>query len=719
MKIEQIKIKNFGIVQDEITLTPQKGINLITGVNGSGKSTFYKAVILMLFNKTDKKLEEYVNESVDLATGFNLSMDFTHNKERYRIEYSFQKKGKSGTSHRKLYVGDPLPDEPQYMGTDAVVMLEELFDPNIGLAGMVARQGENDVITAKPAERREHFKAIHDLNFTDEITSIEADIEEYEKKIIPEIDQKIYHLESMSYELEEKETPPFSSQKYDEYLKKRDEMTVKIQAAEQHEAQIARLEDTVESQKESLEAAQESIDFQTAQKEKYTDRIAKLEDEIANPDHSKLDELEASLADDSDYLEKKERTEQKLAEIKLPRVKKFDYEALDEKKTELATLKAKRSQVEEQLDLVQQGKCPTCGRPFEEHSAGDHEEELSNLNSRIKEIKSQIDALSLERDEYEQMVEEVRERKAEKEQLQQKLETLAEREEDRKSNLKERIVDEKENTTCEISNKRDRVKDLRESLEEAEKAISRAAKQADTSRFELSKAKKALAELRDVDQDDLEDLHTAQKLLDGRLAEYQRVEHHNKGVEERNKKTELQKKGNEQELKTLSEERDERYREKANFEEARNVLRKEFPSFVISELVKGLENGINKFVEDVYYKPLNISIQEKRNSIDITYGVGRKKDVVHLSGAEQQLVSLAYKSYLNRMIGLGVVMLDEADAHYTDENAERLYEIILGMEEQFSQIFIISHNEKAKDRLAGEHDACYVRFSNGRLVESN
>lgn len=713
MQINEIRVQGFGIIKDEVVVTPAEGINLISGINGSGKSTMYKAVILMLFNKTDKKLEEYINENLPLSEGFSMSMDFMHHKQRYVIEYAFSRSGKTGKSDRKLYVGDPKPDDPQYLNSDAVEYLESVLQPTLGLAGLISRQGENDAVTAKPAERREHFKEIYDLDFTEEIESLEADLEEYDKKIIPEIEKRIYAVESRDYTPEELQELPFDEDRKKEIESKIDEARIELRDLEKHQEEVEKHTELIREAKRSMTSWCEKADQYRTRREDIERRRDKAVEKLESLNLAKVEELEAELEDSSEYEAKKADIEDKLTDIKVKRIRKFDEDDLNRAIQDKAKLKADLDAAHDKMHLCEEGSCPTCGRPFDGADIDKIQDEIDLLDGHLNSAKEEVKRLRAEKSEHEEAKKERDEKLNERNLLQQKLDSLEESEKSRKQNLKKRIEEARESYEREKESLEERIAEYNEVYEETGRYLAEAVD-------EEAKLIKKITNLKDnapepPDEDRIETLEENIEKLNGHLERYAQIKAENEAAKKRNAEIEAKKEEDEKVLADLQTERDEKLRERADYEEARNIFRKEFPSYVINEMVNTMEEGINDFIDEVYYKSLDVEIRESRNSISITYGKVRKKDVAHLSGAEQQLVSLAYKNYLNRLMNLGVIFLDEVDAHYTDENAERLYDIIGNMADYYNQVFVVSHNEQAKSKLT-QFGAAYFEFEDGQLV---
>lgn len=713
MLIHDLTIKNFGIISHPMRLQPLPGINLISGINGSGKSTVYKAILLLLFNKTEKKLEEYVNENIPLKEGFQLTMRFELFDELYYTTYSFSKKGKTGVSSRELYVGNPLPDKPQYVNSDVTKVLGELLSESLGLAGLISRQGENDVISAKPSERREHLKEVYDLEFDEEVAAIEADLAIYDDDRIPKVEQQIHTLEHAEYVEEDLLDLPFDENQHEAYEKRLSDLSEQIETVKAKIADRSRRERELDSKKSMLYKVNSEIRETSEYLNQVRDDLHEVESELDSPDRSALEELQHKLDDRSTYREKRERIESELSQIRLFRLRRFDYEAHEKLREKLADSMAEVKQLRERAKLSEEGMCPVCGRPFDEHDDQAIQRELEQEEERLASIKSDVEQSDDRKAEYESAKEELEQKKRSKERLQEKLDQLDEREEEQLQGLREAIQREEQYLEEVKQRQEKRIHELQVQQDRYQKRLSDLKAENKELDEEIGEVE---SELQEEVAYEVEDMVEEKEQIERSLKEYLAIQAKNEIIKSNNEKTREKKCQKADELSDLYAQRDKLYFERGAYEEAKNILRREFPSYVVSEMVSTLQAGIEAFISKVYYKPLDISISETRNAISITYGKNRAKDVIHLSGAEKQLVSLAYKNHLNRMMGLGLIMLDEADAHYTDENAERLYDIIGNMSEYYNQVFVISHNEQAKAKLTGEYEATYFEFADGKLI---
>lgn len=80
MIFNQIVLENFGAIK-RFSKSFGTGIFVLSGDNGSGKSTVIKAVLLAVFDDYSGSLSDYVNWESDY---FQVEVDFTHQGVGYK-----------------------------------------------------------------------------------------------------------------------------------------------------------------------------------------------------------------------------------------------------------------------------------------------------------------------------------------------------------------------------------------------------------------------------------------------------------------------------------------------------------------------------------------------------------------------------------------------------------------------------------------------------------
>jgi DNA repair exonuclease SbcCD ATPase subunit len=165
MKILEIDITDFGIVEKATIDFTDKSLVVFSGKNGSGKSTILQALLMNIADAYKGSLSEYVRWG---AKEFRVAIKF----ELHGVIYNSIIVGGTGSS-RSLSFGEEV-----YRNSDAKKKLAELIDPSIFKSVAISSQGQVDLIETTPSERREHLKKVYDLNFVEQLHRLDVEIKE-------------------------------------------------------------------------------------------------------------------------------------------------------------------------------------------------------------------------------------------------------------------------------------------------------------------------------------------------------------------------------------------------------------------------------------------------------------------------------------------------------------------------------------------------------------
>lgn len=145
------------------------------------------------------------------------------------------------------------------------------------------------------------------------------------------------------------------------------------------------------------------------------------------------------------------------------------------------------------------------------------------------------------------------------------------------------------------------------------------------------------------------------------------------------------------------------------------LFKKEIPNVLLTSLFKLLEDKINKIVKLVFPKiTLRISFDEKSVSIEYSKDDGENwLPSIGLSGFESSIVDLAIRSVLAKINHASVFTLDEIDMMATEGNAIKFYNFL---ENEFEgQIFISTHQNQESIQKTISRDNLQLRFNDGFL----
>jgi DNA repair exonuclease SbcCD ATPase subunit len=200
MIFTSISLENFGILKKFSKEFVNK-ILVISGDNGSGKSSLLKAIMLAVFDEYDGTLEDYVNWESDF---FKVVVGFTHRGVQYENTVIYD-----GSTDRTLRFGDKV-----LKGEEAKKKIKELFDGDLLKAAMLAVEQQIDVVATKPAERRDYLKRIYVLEFKHQISVPEDESKEHELELAKRTAIRT-EIENRQYSVPERLSFPFTEIEYE------------------------------------------------------------------------------------------------------------------------------------------------------------------------------------------------------------------------------------------------------------------------------------------------------------------------------------------------------------------------------------------------------------------------------------------------------------------------------------------------------------------------
>lgn len=680
MNLHYLKVKNFGIIKQKL-FTFNNGINLISGDNGSGKSTILKALALLLFNYTKGKLEDYINWN---ANSFELEIEFEHNSKLFKQTYIYD--GKS--SNRDLYI-----DNQYYKNSDAVTELNTYFNSKVSLASIISFEGEIDLIHTRPSDRREHLKNIYDLNFKSEIDKIDQEIKYLKDEKQKELDQEIYFLENKEYNLFELKEYPFDKEDYLDIkenllaLKKHyNELEIEQKEYYNKKKEIGNLHNDLIEYEEELKKINDNVytdENLQLQKEEWNKQIQLLQDELDKTDwNKKVDELQSKLND-----------------ITVLRIRKFDNTLLENTANSLVQSNGLIEQWNNYIEQAKQGKCPVCGKEVTEEDYKNFEIELQKEKENNKEILEKLNKLKIDKEKNEKLVKQNDDNIREKKYLEKEIENEKQTADIRKQDLHDKIEYEKKS----IEEKIEKYLELQNLYSTQKLSIEKNITNINNKLFKLEK------QLEEYEEIDLNELKDNMNNLENEIKAFDAIEAYNKECEKKNKELEKQKQIDIKTKKDLIKQKEKLLKDIDNLTKSKSILQKEFPTFVISKMIQSLEKNINDFIEKTYDGRYKIKIIENKNALYVVYGE-KEKDVSLASGYEKQLFSLAYKHGLSQIQNLGIILLDEVDSQASEEKSEILYHTIGQMNDIYNQTFVITHRELVKEVLENNYNANLIQF---------
>ena len=737
LKLIKLELEGFGCFKDKKEFLYESGVNLVLAENGKGKTTQIEAIELMLLSVIDGNYADYLYRNKETNTTvneFTISLEFMLNG-KHLLETLTCKKGKTCTTTRNLK--DVDTDVDLANGEGVKEWLNEKLPVNVSKYALFVRQNSDmDIIHCSDSERRDLFKKIQDLDYTKEIkTLIEPKIEQTKEKII-ENDKEIFALENKAYIAKDFVELPFTE---DEYKLKKSQMDKLIAEKSLIEEKNNQLNDLRE-RKNKLESEINSIKVSSDSKKSKIDELKsfdfntekeKIEKEFANKkleSENKIKLLEEQRENlDKDINEKSFNLEceikkiedegnelvKEIDSIRLMKLIKFDEESLIKARNNLSELKTKSSICWKNSKILESGVCPTCGSSGDscKHKYQEFVDEATSYDKQIAESENIINDLLQKKadiDEKTKKNEELKERKNNLSNELVKKQSLIENKRMEQKSLNSSLMEKKQNYSNQIesekrilesidSEKISRLNSVKEKADLYESQTTILEKEIEDLKIQRDSKFKEFEELskkiesfsvETFDENKIVEIETELKKYDSVVAE-------NKVVKEYNEQLEETKKTDKKELEKFKERKQKFEKEKFDLENSKKILTTDYPSWAILQNLKNIENDINEFIDQVYYKPLNIKFDMTRSGISMRFGDDIK--VERLSGAEKAITNIGFCESFNKNLNLNMILLDEPDAPLSATRKEMFYSSLLEMKDVFEQMIVVTHS---KDMVA-------------------
>ena len=700
MQIKSIKLQNFGSIK-EFQKTFTNSLTILSGDNGNGKSTVLKAFLLNVFDSYTGVLADYINWS---AKSFSVEVEFTHKGSTFLSHVRYD----GSSTERTLTIdgGDML------RGDEAKRKLKEMLDPDLLKAAALSLEQEVDIVTAKPADRRNYLQRIYNLDYKQVIQDIQQEAQE---KTVEQarVTGEIKALQERTYDVGEKPVAPFSEGQYDSYKQQEQEYLKQVLDLQKQKSDQEKLlasfealmgkekiiKDKIQVYENEVQSIQKTLDelplFEKAEQQRLAEVTQSVQKEVENYEEA--------------YKSQKKTLEETLTTLdQVQEVPAFDEDAFILLK---ATLSSKRSQ----LQTLKSAKdvCPTCGQSI---SSPEH---IAKRNAEIEELETFIEKGVKDLDIQEKTWKWIKQLEASNQGIRDqetlikhKIETLNTTYQERMQTYKEKLK------ACQQDMDSVQLRFAKEQ-EHLNNALS-AAKTVllDNQEFLASvlSEKTAIKEQACNFEDVGDTLRSVQKLLDSvvdLLASYSVYKTRKDEYDKRCKAVEIQKAQDQKEIEALQKEVQLLSASIADAEVEVKILKTDFPVYVISRVVKDIEYHMNEFLKKTYNGRYTVEVLDKNGSLRIVYGV-KKQDVSLASGYEKSLFNLAFKIAISKAIGNRCLILDEADATASTKNSSLFYTVLANsIGSYFDQIILVSHKEAIRDMLENEFGAEIITFVNG------
>ena len=718
MFIESLDLLNFKAI-GEAHFNFREGVTVFSGNNGEGKSTVLNAINILLFNAHDLSFEDYIKWG---NNEFNIRMTFSHEGKRYEEDFSYSVTKGSTRVFRSVETGE------EWKNSAAIQKLDELIKPELAKASIVSAENEQNLITTTPAKRREYLKGVYDLSFEDQLKQIASDYDS-RKQVYNDINAEINAKSSLRFSYLEKKVLSFTKEERDSALAQKSALEDSLRASKSIADELTRLETQKNNLGHSLNnyvSKKNNIFGKLSENQKKLE-IARSEgyEEIDLSKYDKeLDDLNKRFEEESTVFDTQIREiENKIAELEKTPVDKREETLgteVQEKSIEISALRSLIKDSERRLQVLLKGTCPTCGHVVSE-------KEVNEAKELLNVQQSEVEQLLKEYDEIKHTLNEVKDKNFEHQRtfdtLNRTIEKLHCDYEDKKKNFNYCIkMEEAEKEQSALVNKNaaalheEKINTLKTLISSSEQELESVNKLISDIQNDLDAVEKQIDSI-DFDPEKERLLKEQIDEISNKISQYDKDEAYNSYVDEYNRSQCEKEEANLNEIKDLKVRLEEVSERMTVISLAKNILSKDFPSFVISRMVTTLQTYINEFLEKVYPK-YQISIGESKNSLAITYGENNS-DVKMASGFEKSAFSLAYMYALGKIQDYGLLIIDEGDAAASPENSMKFYGTLGKSKEYFPQIFVITHKEEAKELLRNDYHADVYTVAGGVYSSEN
>lgn len=731
LELKKLLLKNVGVYKGTREIIFDSGLNIIQANNGKGKSTIIQMIEMLLANQYEGSFADYINDS---SNEMFVALEFLYNTTFYKITLSC-KRGKTTSTERILYGEN---DSVIASGEEVITILSKMFDPIITQYSLVAKQKPIDnIVTCKDADRRELFKKIKDINLEKYIKQYVDTVIEQLKNDIIVLEKEIYQLQHTEYNFSEKKNLSFTEVEIIEKRKTLQELITKQASIEQHKKEYDSIKSNINSCEQNISLIQNNIEKVSTRIQTYQNSINTLKSDtykeeklqsfkqeyeiICNKLITEITELQQkkqnlSTIYDKEILELNDslnKIQVELDNIKIAKLIKFNDNNLQELRKQYNNIFKDIEYCNTNIKSFEKGVCPTCGNECT-HKLQEWIEKKNNFENQLNIIVNDTLAEENKKKEYDKQYEDNEILKTKKQKLlsdkevvEQKIATTEISYNDKIKSIDSLILEKEKQQEREKDKLSTNIESISESIQQAIQADEKRLQevQADIISYteDLNNKNSLLQEL----ELKLNNLHIESvdfkhsiSILENDIKQYESIIIENNIIEQNNEALKKQQIKNNLVLESKNKQLDELKLQLANNEQAKAILLKDFPNFIIDASIQEVEDGMNEFINTVYYKSLNISLRSTKTSIRLEYGLGENKlSASRLSGAESKIVSLAFINYFNQKINLKCIILDEPDSAMSVQIAESLYESLLSMNTLYNQLVIVTHNEKMRNYL--------------------
>lgn len=369
MIFTRLKLNNFKS-HEHTVINFNKGISVIVGENGAGKSTILEAISFALFKQhTAKKIDDLVRNN---AESMSVELEFISNGREYKIvrdkksnlKSSIFKKASSEGGYMHICTGD------KEVSNEILQVLD--IDSDLFLNAIYIRQGEiAELVDKTPAEKKQLIGKLLGLD----------SLEIAWKNILPFIidyQTQLANLEGKLYN---------SEQLVDDYKSKRLELDALKDKGHELEEQLTEVNSILGDMSESRRNME-------IEKEIHETQVNNLESEKKNL--SKLENDKHRVQEGLDEIRKAEEEIERLEKF----VSKLDvYLDFEKSVSSIQRLKEEEREIEEKLASISNQQIIISNKKEGYNNYISSEEEINKLNNQKTNFEKELAAMAkLEKD---------------------------------------------------------------------------------------------------------------------------------------------------------------------------------------------------------------------------------------------------------------------------------------------------------------------------------
>lgn len=699
MKLIKFKAKNFKNLEEiEINFS---NYQLICGDNGSGKSSILQGITYCLTDRLPEKLSEYIRWG---QKQFELVLDFEHNSNFYHYTVKY-----SNASKKELMVNDT----DFFRGSDATNQISKLVNADLLLYSSISEQGQSySILLESPSERLKKFKSILGI---DKLIRIVEDLKKEisTKKTASEVLKKeIDLLSSREFSfLEEFDLVDISEVKKSLSIqeKYREISDSNELLRKQYEFELNKYNKdllVLESLKKTLNETNlklSSLNKESFNESKYNSLLLRSKQyQLDKSEYlNKKSNRDKYLSIKNSLLSKKISVEEKKSLVKIYRLSNLDYDDsyLKELNEKILNTSFTLKNLKGHEKLAREGKCSTCGQDFK-HDVSSIVSDISDTEAELSTLKGEYEMKSSSWSEFQKKSQENLKNKEiielydnELNSISKELIDLVEVPEVENIDLDSTFLSELEileKQKLEYDKVRDGIESLQKEIESLKLQIDSLSsiKQPNQPQYQESLFKESIYEN-----------------LKKELNVYEEKESRLRFIQEHNKKVLIEEENNKNQIKDKETIYYSNMGDITVLEESRNIIDKQFSSYLIEKGTEYVEYKMNNFFQKCYSRYTVFFRQtESKNSIDFFYTdkEGQGGSASLCSGFEKQLLSVAFRVALASITGIGFLILDEIDSDASEENSINLYSNLIDSN-LFSQVIGISHKSDTKEYLLNNY----------------